>query len=196
MEDREIEKDADNAKKKARDDTRFRVDFDPSRPGDALDAIKERVRGLLAQGRYQKVRVKWRGRQIGPDIPIAGMLAMEAATFFGAGILRGLFVNVIGRAFFEVEVIDESENFYKTGMRLFMQGDLDESRDNLITALDINPRFARAWLQLAVISTIDGNFDEALSSLDKAESCPLDVKTQKRILGQRKIVEERIANLS
>ena len=85
-------------------------------PQEAFENIKDQVQYWVARGRYSKVRIKRNGKQLGPDIPVAALLAFEAATFFGAGILRGALMHVVGKVFFEVELINEAEEHHAEGV--------------------------------------------------------------------------------
>src|SRR5438128_1863756 len=61
------------------------------------------------KGRYTKVRFKFRGKQLLPDIPLAAFMAAQGLTFYWGGILRALVFNLAGKAVFDVEMINDSE---------------------------------------------------------------------------------------
>src|SRR5690606_26025659 len=84
-----------------------------------------------------------------------------AATFFWTGLLRGAVVNVVGRVFFEVELINEAEEHYKRGLEHFLAGDLEDAEQCLEKALRIDERYPRAHLQLGVLRKLQGRRDEA-----------------------------------
>jgi tetratricopeptide (TPR) repeat protein len=128
---------------------------------ETLARLQESVGYWVSRGRYNKVRVKRGGKPILPDIPIGALLAVEAATFFWTGLLRAAIVNVAGRAFFEVELVNDAEQHYKTGLEHFLAGELPDAEVHLQKALKVDPRYARAHLQMGVLRRMQGKKAEA-----------------------------------
>lgn len=135
---------------------------------EAMGQLRERVQYWVDRGRYNKVRIKRGGKPILPDIPVGALMAIEAATFFWTGLLRGAVVNVVGRVFFEVELINEAEEHYKRGLEHFLAGDLEDAEVCLEKALRIDERYARAHLQLGVLRKVQGRKTEAFAHFEKA----------------------------
>jgi hypothetical protein len=89
---------------------RFNLDVTGKSAAEAMGKLKNNVEYWVTRGRYNKVRVKRNGKAVLPDIPVGALVAVEAATFFWTGLLRAALVNVVGRAFFEVELINEASH--------------------------------------------------------------------------------------
>jgi tetratricopeptide (TPR) repeat protein len=100
------------------------------------------------------------------------LLAFEAATFFGAGILRGALMHVVGRVFFEVELINEAEEHHGEGVALFLAGDLAGAQSCFEKAIAVDGRYAPSHLQMGVLCKVKNDlalaktFFEAAQALD------------------------------
>ncbi|MAA79408.1 MAG: hypothetical protein CL916_09120, partial [Deltaproteobacteria bacterium] len=66
---------------------KIQVELDPEKIEQSLSSLQERVRRLTSDGMYTKVRVKFRGKVIVPEMPLGVFLAAEAATFWYAGLI-------------------------------------------------------------------------------------------------------------
>jgi tetratricopeptide (TPR) repeat protein len=152
----------------ADDGPRFTLEVASENVSEAVQRLKTQVQYWVDRGRYNKIRIKRKGKPVLPDIPVGALMALEAATFFWAGLVRGLVVNVVGRAFFEVELINEAEEHYKRGLEHFLGGDIDEAEKALEAALKIDERFARAHLQLGILRKVQGRRDEAVAHFENA----------------------------
>lgn len=149
------------------DRPRFNLDVTGKSAAEAMGKLKTNVEYWVTRGRYNKVRVKRNGKALLPDIPVGALVAVEAATFFWTGLLRAALVNVVGRAFFEVELINEAEEHYKKGLEHFLAGDIDDADRLLTKALDIDARYAKAHLQMGVLRKMQGKKKEALTHFEK-----------------------------
>lgn len=149
------------------DRPRFSLDVTGKSAAEAMGKLKNNVEYWVTRGRYNKVRVKRGGKAVLPDIPVGALVAVEAATFFWTGLLRAALVNVVGRAFFEVELINEAEEHYKKGLEHFLAGDIDDAEKHLSKALDIDERYAVAHLQMGVLRKMQGKKKEALAHFEK-----------------------------
>lgn len=147
---------------------RFSLEVASENVTEAMAELRRQATYWVDRGRYNKVRVKRNGKAVLPDIPIGALVAFEAATFFWTGLLRGAVVNVVGRAFFEVELINEAEDHYKRGLEHFLAGDLDEAERCLDRALRIDERYPRAHLQLGVLRKLQKRHDEARHHFEQA----------------------------
>lgn len=134
----------------------------------AMEDLRDKVKYWADRGRYNKIRVKRGGKPVLPDIPVGALMALEAATFFWTGLLRGLVVNVVGRALFEVELINEAEEHFRHGLEHFLAGDMSDADAALSRALEIDTRYARAHLQLGVLRKIQGRLKEASAHFENA----------------------------
>src|SRR6478736_1784165 len=81
----------------ADDSAAFPLEVDPKRIEEALAKLKDDVVNWANKGRYTKVRFKFRGKQLLPDIPLAAVIAAEGLTFYWGGILRALVMNIAGK---------------------------------------------------------------------------------------------------
>jgi tetratricopeptide (TPR) repeat protein len=150
------------------DKPKFNLEVVGENVTEAMAQMRDKVQYWVDRGRYNKVRVKRNGKPVLPDIPIGALMAFEAATFFWTGLLRGAVVNVVGRVFFEVELINDAEEHYKRGLEHFLAGDLEESEDCLERALRIDERYPRAHLQLAVLRKLQGRREDARAHFENA----------------------------
>lgn len=126
------------------------------------------ARRIFDQGRYRKVRITRKGKPILPDIPLAAVAAVEAASLYGAGIARVLAVNVGARFLFDVEVVNEADKYLKLGVEHFLEGDLGRAEEALLKCVRIDDTHAAAYLQLGVLYRMRGERDKALKVLERA----------------------------
>ncbi len=152
---------------KAGENPHFTLDTTGSSAAAAVGKLKDNVEYWVSRGRYNKVRIKRNGKAVLPDIPVGALFAVEAATFFWTGLLRAALVNVVGRAFFEVEMISDAEDHYKKGLELFLAGDLKDAEVLFDKALDVDNRFVRAHLQMGVLRKMQGRPVEATTHFEK-----------------------------
>ncbi len=146
----------------------FSLDAVGKNAGEVMEALRDNVQYWVDRGRYNKIRVKRKGKAVLPDIPIGALMAFEAATFFWTGLLRGVLVNVVGRAFFEVEMINEAEEHYQQGLEAYLAGDLPVAETALDKALSIDPRYARAHLQMGIVRKLQGRKEDAVMHFEEA----------------------------
>lgn len=140
---------------------RFKLEVAGENATEAVARLKRDVQYWVERGRYNKVRIKRAGKAVLPDIPVGALVAFEAATFFWTGLLRAALVNVVGRALFEVELINEADEHYRKGVEHFLAGDLAEAEQQLETALRVDDRHAKAHLQMGVLRKVQGKRDVA-----------------------------------
>ena len=133
----------------------------------AADAVVKLKQYWVERGRYNKVRIKRGGKPVLPDIPVGALVAFEAATFFWTGLLRAAIVNVVGRVFFEVELINEADEHYKKGVEHFLAGELAEAEQHLEKALRVDERHPKAHLQMGVLRKVQGKRDVAKEHFER-----------------------------
>lgn len=161
------------SKKKApetRSGTQSTVPFeiDPERLDASLNSLKEQVVIWAKRGRYTKVRFKFRGKQLLPDIPLAAVVAVEGATFYWAGLLRMLVFNLAGRTLIEVELVNDSEKCLQRGKEALLSGDLDEASAAFDEALDMDPENPNVHLNIGIARKLAGNHATARVALEQA----------------------------
>lgn len=140
---------------------RFNLEVAGESAQEAVAKLKNQVQYWVDRGRYNKVRIKRGGKAVLPDIPVGALVAFEAATFFWTGLLRAALVNVVGRVFFEVELINEADEHYKKGVEHFLAGEMREAEELLEKALKIDERHAKAHLQMGVLRKVQGRSNDA-----------------------------------
>ncbi|HEY4221925.1 MAG TPA: hypothetical protein VGO62_11290 [Myxococcota bacterium] len=159
----------DDVKEPEAEPARFNLEVAGGNAAEAVGKLKKNVQYWVERGRYNKVRVKRGGKAVLPDIPVGALVAFEAATFFWTGLLRAAVVNVVGRAFFEVELINEADEHYKKGVEHFLAGELAEAEHCLERALRVDDRHAKAHLQMGVLRKIQGKRDEAKTHFERVK---------------------------
>jgi tetratricopeptide (TPR) repeat protein len=144
-------------------------EIDPKKVEDSLKKFRDQLVQLTRKGRYTKVRFKFRGKQLLPDLPLAAVVAVEGATFYWTGLLRLLVFNLAGRAVIEVELVNDSEKRITTGKEALLSGDLDEALKAFREALDMDPDNAIVHLNLGVAYKLKGQKEVARMALQKAK---------------------------
>lgn len=147
----------------------------PVTVGDVMDGARDVVgnmtsgiRRIVDRGRYRKVRVTRRGKQVLPDIPLAAAAAIEAASLYGAGFARVLGANVAARFLFDFEVVNEADKYFKAGTEAFLEGDMERAEQSLLKAVRIDDTHAAAYLQLGVLYRLQGEPEKAVKVLERA----------------------------
>src|SRR5262245_25092047 len=126
------------------------IEVDPSRIDATLSKLKEQLVAWANKGRYTKVRFKFRGKQLLPDLPLAAVVAAEGLTFYWGGILRALAANVVGKSVFQVEFINDSEKRVQAGKEALLSGDVDQALAHFREALSMDRDNAGAHLNVGV----------------------------------------------
>lgn len=134
----------------------------------AVGAVGAGARRFVDRGRYRKVRISRNGKQLLPDIPVAALAAVEAASLYGAGFARVLAVNVGARFFFDVEVVNEADRYFAVGVERYLEGDLERAEEGLLKAVRIDDTHAEAYLQLGVLYRMKGDLEKARAVLERA----------------------------
>lgn len=147
---------------------RFRLDIDPEKIDETVRELGERVRALVDQGRYTKVRVLYKGKPLAPDIPMGLFLAGEVASFWWAGPLRAVVMNLGVKSFVEVVLVHEADGVVRQGVELFMNGEVEDAEARYREALRMKPGDTAALYNLGVLLRVTGRKDEALKALQQA----------------------------
>ena len=137
---------------------------------DAATFLATSAKRLVDRGRYRKLRISRKGKPLLPDIPLAAVAAVEAASLYGAGFARVLAVNVGARFLFDLEVVNEADRFFKTGVERFLEGDLERAEPAFLRAVTIDDTHAAAYLQLGVLYRMRGDVKKARPLLERAMS--------------------------
>ncbi len=148
----------------------FDFNLDPERLDESLREIGDRLVKLVEDHRYSKVRLSRKGKPLLPDIPIGAFIAGEAASFWIAGPLRLLLVNLGLGTLITVEIVNESDEKLAEGRQHFMDGEVEEAEAAYREALRMKPSNAGAMYSLAVLLRITGRVDEARPLLVEASA--------------------------
>lgn len=146
----------------------FKIEIDPERIDESVRAFGERMRQLVEQGRHYKVRLKYKGRTIAPDIPLPYFAAAEIAGFWYVGLLQVLVVNLGVKAFLEVEFVHEADELVAEGQKLYGEGEVEAAEAIYREALRIKPGDTSALYHLGVLLRVTGRKDDAVACFKKA----------------------------
>ena len=159
------------------EDPEAELEKGPVTVGDLVDGtvdtatfLATSAKRLVDRGRYRKLRISRKGKPLLPDIPLAAVAAVEAASLYGAGFARVLAVNVGARFLFDLEVVNEADRFFKTGVERFLEGDLERAEPAFLRAVTIDDTHAAAYLQLGVLYRMRGDVKKARPLLERAMS--------------------------
>jgi len=150
------------------------VDVQPGAVDEALRKVTETLRQWANAGRYTKVRFKFRGKPLLPDLPLAAVVAAEGLTFYWTGILRALLVNVAGKSVLDVELVNDSEQHLQKGKEELLSGEVDRAVAEFRAALAKQHDNPRAHLNLGIALKLKGDRPGARSALEKARTLDPD----------------------
>ncbi len=146
------------------------VDVEPGRIEEMLQKLRTELGALANKGRYTRVRFKFRGKQLLPDLPLAAVIAAEGLTFYWTGILRTLLVNVAGKSVLSVELVNDSGRFVQAGKDELLAGDVDRAIEAFRKALRMERDNPRAYLHLGAALRLKGKDTEAKEALERARA--------------------------
>jgi tetratricopeptide (TPR) repeat protein len=152
-------------------------EIDPKRIEEGLKKLQGEVVHWANKGRYTKVRFKFRGKQLLPDLPLAAVAAAEGLSFYWGGILRVLVANVVGKSVLQVELINDSEKRVQAGKEALLSGDVDQALALFREALAMDRDNAPAHLNVGVALKLKGDRDGALAAFEKAKEKDADGPT-------------------
>ena len=143
-------------------------ELDPRRLEEGLKSLQGELVHWANKGRYTRVRFKFRGKQLLPDLPLAAVVAAEGLTFYWGGILRALLFNVAGKSVLSVELVNDADKRVQAGKEALLSGDVDVALARFREALAMDRDHAAAHLQLGVCYRLQGQKELAISALEKA----------------------------
>jgi tetratricopeptide (TPR) repeat protein len=149
-------------------------EIDPKAVEASLRTLREQVVVWAKKGRYTKVRFKFRGKAVLPDIPLAAVAAVEGATFYWTGLLRLLVVNVAGRALIDVELVNDSEKKLQAGKEALLSGDLEQALVAFREAVDMDHGNPQVHLNLGIALKLQGQSAAARAALEQAAALDPD----------------------
>lgn len=143
-------------------------EIDPKQVEASLKKLRDRLSTLAKKGRYTKVRFKFRGKQLLPDIPLAAVVAVEGITFYWTGLLRALIFNFAGQTVLDVELVNDSEKELAEGKERILAGDLDEALAHFRRAQDMDEENPVVHLNLGIALKLKGDAAQAKAALERA----------------------------
>lgn len=143
-------------------------EVDPKKIEESLLRLKDQVVKLAKKGRYTKVRFKFRGKQLLPDLPLAAVAAFEGVTFYWAGLLRMLAFNFAGKTVLDVELVNDSEKAIQKGKEALLAGDADAALAAFRQAMNMDVDNAHAHLNVGIVLKLKGDREGAIQALKRA----------------------------
>jgi tetratricopeptide (TPR) repeat protein len=137
------------------------LEINTKRIEESIHSAVEKVQYWYQQGVIRKVRLKYRGKAILPDIPLSYFMLVQVATFFLTGVVRALAISLGTRIFFEIELVNDAENRLKRAKDLYLDGELDEAKKILDEVIRLDKNCAEAYLYLGIISKIQKDLEAA-----------------------------------
>jgi tetratricopeptide (TPR) repeat protein len=144
-------------------------EIDPSRVEESLGKMKDQIVYWAKKGRYTKVRFKFRGKQVLPDMPLAAVAAAQGLTFWWAGLLRALVFSLAGRTVLDFEFVNDSEKKVALGKEQLLAGELDKAIAIFKEARSMDVDNPNVHLNLGVALKLKGELLAARSALEKAQ---------------------------
>ena len=161
----------------------FKVEIDPKEVEKSIQILQEKVKKLANDGRYTKVRLKYKGKVVTPDMPLAVFVAAEAAMFWYTGLLRVLAFNVGVGAVLEVEFVHKADELVEEGKQKYEDGDVEAAEALFSKALEIHPDHIEANYRMAVLLRVLGRTEEAVVLFEKVakEDSPFKEKASQAV---------------
>lgn len=150
----------------------FSFEFDRTQWQESFRRLRARIEETLVAGRYTKVRLSFRGKPIGPDIPLAVFLAGEGLALFAMPITAALLVNLGAKAILDVEFLHEADELVHQGQQLYLDGEIEAAERKYREALDRRPDDPAALYALGTLLRVSGRREEAVVALRKAAMGP------------------------
>ncbi|MCY1030623.1 tetratricopeptide repeat protein [Corallococcus sp. BB11-1] len=144
-------------------------EIDPARLEEGLKKLQGELVHWTNKGRYTKVRFKFRGKQLLPDLPLAAVVAAEGLTFYWGGILRMLVAHVVGRSVLEVELVNDADKRVQAGREALLSGDVDQALALFREALSMDRDNPSAHLNVGVALKLRGDREGALAAFEMAK---------------------------
>jgi tetratricopeptide (TPR) repeat protein len=162
-------------------------EIDPKAVEASLAKLRDQVVVWAKKGRYTKVRFKFRGKQMLPDIPLAAVVAVEGMTFYWTGLLRALVFTLAGNTILDVELVNDSAKKIQAGKEQLLSGELDGALALFKEALAMDEENPAVHLNLGVALKLKGDPSGARAALEKAvsldEKGPIGAEAERLLAG-------------
>lgn len=150
----------------------FRIEIDPDHIEDTINTIRQRVREGVDHTRNTLVRLSFKGKPVGPDIPLAALLATEGVAFWLLSPLAAVLVNLGAKSVLDVEFIHTADELIQAGVEAYLDGELDLAEIKYRQALERRPKDPAAHYNLGTLLRVSGRITEALEHLHHAAAGP------------------------
>lgn len=159
----------------------FRFEIDPTAVQKSLESLRDHVSGIVSaasesldNSRHMKMRLTYKGKQIGPDVPLPLILAGEGVVFMLLSPLAAVVLNLGASAVLDVEILHDADEHLTAGAEAYRRGELDEAEAAFQQALEVRPEDPSALYQLGVLHRVRGQGEEALAFWRRAAMGPED----------------------
>ena len=136
----------------------------------AFGKLRVEAEHMVKKGQHTRMRLKFRGKPVGPEMPVAVVAAAELASLWWAGPLRLLLAHVVGQAVLEVEFINDAQAHVTAGKAFLSSGDLTEALREFDRALEMDRGSAAARLGRGICFKLRGEKDAARKEFLSAEA--------------------------
>ncbi|HSE40134.1 MAG TPA: hypothetical protein VLH08_05160 [Acidobacteriota bacterium] len=147
--------------KQTKPPNKIKLEINTERIEESIRQAVDKVQYWYSQGMIHKVRLKYRGKAILPDIPLSYFMLVQVATFFLTGVVRALAISLGTRIFFEVELINDAEQLFNKAKQIYLDGELDDAEMLFEDVLKLDKHYAEAHLYLGIINKIRQNREKA-----------------------------------
>jgi tetratricopeptide (TPR) repeat protein len=148
------------------------LELDPEKIDENLREAGRWVKEQVGTHRWTKVRLNYKGKQMGPDIPLGLFLAGEIWSLSWAGPLRLILMNLGLGSVLDVELINEADERVAEGRALFNDGEVEAAEAKYREALRMRVGEPEALLALGVLLRVTGRKEEARDALSQAAADP------------------------
>ena len=146
----------------------FPVEVEAGEVEKTLLRLRDELSHWVKKGRYTKVRFKFRGKPILPDLPIGAVIAAEAATFWWTGLLRALLVAVGAKTVLEMELVSDADVEVARGKEALLAGELDKALAAFERAVKMDRDCAAGHLNIGIAQRLKGQRAAAREALERA----------------------------
>ncbi len=153
----------------------FRIEIDPEKLDEftkkvraKLDELRAKAEDAYATGQHHKVRVSYKGKQVGPDLPLGAVLAGEGVALFAFGPLMLLLGNLGAKVMLDIELIHESDELVEKGKSAWGDGEAEAAEAHYRDALQRRRDDPSALYNLGVLLRVTGRSEEAAQCFRQA----------------------------
>jgi len=143
------------------------LEINTNRIEESIRQIVDQVQYWYKQGMIHKIRLKYKGKAILPDIPLSYFMVAQVASFFLAGVVRALAISLSTRVFFEVEMVNDAEQIFQRARDKYLDGDFDEAAKLFEEVLTLDAKYSEAYLYLGIIHRVRNEHDAAKRYFEK-----------------------------